>query len=151
MGGGPKPVVTGGEGIDGVATGAASCPTGGGLMLTGGVVRTRAGFLVSSAGLAFGDDGSAFTTGGAGSGLDWLRLTARIMRPVSTAIKPHRRPRAMAFARPWLACWILVGDAMPFAAGKTYGTIPAPQCQCFRLLSPKHPPLNTWVPVAGKR
>ena len=119
-------------------------------MLTGGAVRTRAA-LVSIADPWFGDDGSAFTTGGAASGLDWLRLTARIMRPVSTAINPHRRPRAMAFARPWLACWILGGDAMPFAAGKTYGTIPAPQCQCFRLLSPMQPPLNTGVPVAGRR
>lgn len=119
-------------------------------MLTGGAVSTREG-LGSTADPGFGDDGSVFTTGGVASGLDWLRVTARIMRPVSTAIKPHRRPRAMAFARPWLACWILGGDAMPFAAGKTYGTIPAPQCQCFRLLSPMHPPLNTWVPVTGRR
>ena len=119
-------------------------------MLTGGAVRIGEG-LFSTADTGFVGDGSAFATGGVALGLDWLRLRARIMRPVSTAIKPHRRPRAMAFARPWLACWILGEDAMPFAAGKTYGTIPAPQCQCFRLLSPMPLPLNTWVLVVGRR
>lgn len=149
MGGGLNPATAGGVETAGAVAGAASCPTGGGLMLTGGAARTGAG-LVSVTAAAFGE-GAAFAAGESDAGLDSLRLTARIMRPVSTAIRLHRMPRAMAFARPWLACWIVGGDAMPFAAGKTYGTIPAPQCQCFRLLSPIHPPLHMRGEMAGSR
>jgi para-aminobenzoate synthetase component I len=93
-------------------------------MLTGGAVSTSEGMTGASAGFVLA---GAFAERGVSLALPFSRcVMARTMSPTSAAMRVQRMLRATAFARPWLGCWMVGGGAMPFAAGKSYGTVHAP-------------------------